>query len=728
MHGDVRFTNLLLLLVLSVLSLSSFANAFYIPGYSIKSYRDGETIPLFWNKLFSDRTQLQYAYAELPFVCPPSGRKRLSGLTSGTSLTLNLGEVLRGDRITVSDYELVVGEDQEVSYLCSKEVDAKALRWARDLISDNYEAEWIVDNLPGATSFVTTDKSRKYYAAGFKLGYVDYDPATLKPLYYINNHVTLVIRYHRAPGKDGDNGRKVVVGFEVYPKSIEAGHRNAETGLPLDMENIERGMELSFRANATRVAGNETISDYVDTPQDDLDDDLTGDGKLTIPYTYSVYWREDEHLEWARRWDMYFANEEDNNKIHWLAIVNSLVISGLLTAVVAVIFARTIRGDIKLYNKESGVEDGKLKLKRKLRSPDRTPRRSMEKAGSGLLDQIDASEDADVSSSDDEAVEDITGWKLVHGDVFRPPPFGSILAPIVGSGTQVIFMAAGLVLLSCFGVLNPSFRGGFISVAMALFVLAGAFSGYFSARVYKTFGGQNWRRNVIVTGTLIPGLIFATIFILNFFVWAQASSTAIPFGTLLALASLWLLIQLPLVYVGSWYGFVVVGAWDHPVKPNAIPRQIPRQEWYTKSIQTVLLAGLIPFAVIFVELLFVFKSMWQDKSGYYYVFGFLAVVCGILVITVVEVSVVATYVQLCSENYHWWWQSFLVGGASSIWIFVYCIWFYAFKLHITGFVSSILFFSYSFLACLVYGLLTGTIGFLASYAFVRRIYSAVKVD
>ena len=50
------------------------------------------------------------------------------------------------------------------------------------------------------------------------------------------------------------------------------------------------------------------------------------------------------------------------------------------------------------------------------------------------------------------------------------------------------------------------------------------------------------------------------------------------------------------------------------------------------------------------------------------------------------------------------------------------------NLHITGFVSSLLFFSYSFLACAVYGLLTGTFGFLAAYAFVRRIYAAVKID
>ena len=74
------------------------------------------------------------------------------------------------------------------------------------------------------------------------------------------------------------------------------------------------------------------------------------------------------------------------------------------------------------------------------------------------------------------------------------------------------------------------------------------------------------------------------------------------------------------------------------------------------------------------------------------------------------------------QNYHWWWQSFLVGGSSSIWIFGYLLWYYFTKLHITGFVSSLLFFCYGFLACGVYGLLTSTIGFLSAYAFVRRIY------
>lgn len=33
----------------------------------------------------------------------------------------------------------------------------------------------IMDNLPGATSFVSVDKTHKYYAAGFKLGSYEND-------------------------------------------------------------------------------------------------------------------------------------------------------------------------------------------------------------------------------------------------------------------------------------------------------------------------------------------------------------------------------------------------------------------------------------------------------------------------------------------------------------------------------------------------------------------------
>ena len=612
------------------------------PGWSIKSYSDGEAIPLFVNKVYSDSTQIQYAYSELPFVCPTSGRPRPgTGLTSGSNIALNLGEVLRGDRIMVSDYELEMGKDEEARYLCSQKIDRAGLDRAIEVVKNGYVAEWIVDNLPGATSFVTVDKSRKYYASGFKMGYEDISLTTGELGHFLNNHVTMVIRYHKAPGRDGQRGKKVIVGFEVYAKSIEAENRDT-SGLPPDMRNTHYGMELTMAKNTTNSTLTRDDSYMVEQVGDGAED-----ATITIPYTYSVYFREEEKLEWHNRWDLYFVNQEESSKIHWFAIINSVVISGLLTAVVAVIFARTIRGDIKGY-KDGGIEEGKLRSGKRGKGM-RSPRRSGEKGV--LLAQIDgdATTGADDGGSDDEMPEEITGWKLVHSDVFRTPPCGHLLAPTIGSGMQLVFMSVGLIALSCFGVLNPSFRGGFISVGVALFIIAGAFSGYFSARVYKTFGGSNWQHNAVVTATLIPGLLFATIFILNLFVWAQASSTAIPLGTLFGLAALWLFIQLPLVYVGSWYGYIKSGSYSHPIKATVIPRQIPYQPWYTRPVQAALIFGLVPFAVIFIELLFVFQSLWSDKSGYYYVFGFLAVVSTILILAVMETTIIAVYIQLCSE-------------------------------------------------------------------------------
>ena len=457
------------------------------PGWSIRSYNDGEAIPLFVNKVYSDTSQLQFAYSELPFVCPPSGRRYgASNLISGSHLALNLGEVLRGDRITLSDFELNMGNDDEAHYLCSQKVDWNGLKKAEELVSDGFVAEWIVDNLPSATSFVTVDRSRKYYAAGFKIGYQDLSPKTGLPIYYINNHFTIVIRYHRAPGRDGDNGKKTIVGFEVYARSLEADGRN-ETGLPEDIQAVQKGFELRMDSNNTTSADKRGNALYPEE-EEEFDENAT----LTIPYTYSVYFREEEKVEWQNRWDLYFVDQEESSKIHWLAIINSVIISGLLAAIVAVIIARTIYGDIK-GTKEKSLEDGKIRLRRRSRKP--SVRKSTDKGG--LLEQPDADKDMG-DSSDEETAEELTGWKLLHSDVFRAPAYSGLLAPLIGSGMQLVFMAIGLLVLSCFGVLNPSFRGGYISVGVALFIFAGLFSGYFSGRAYKTFGGQLWKKNVVV--------------------------------------------------------------------------------------------------------------------------------------------------------------------------------------------------------------------------------------
>ena len=212
-------------------------------------------------------------------------------------MSLNLGEVLRGDRITASDIELEMNKDKPCNVLCTQDITHGDMDRAKDLIEDGYVVEWIVDNLPGATSFVTVDKTRKYYAAGFKLGYSESSTGSRKTHYYLNNHHTIVIRYRRAPGRAGERGEKIIVGFEVYPKSIGWDNKRDSQGCPADLQHIEGALELDMRPNKTAESTGKSPQGIIEGGDDD-------NATLSIPYTYSVYFREDETIEWSHRWDL----------------------------------------------------------------------------------------------------------------------------------------------------------------------------------------------------------------------------------------------------------------------------------------------------------------------------------------------------------------------------------------------------------------------------------------
>lgn len=57
-------------------------------------------------------------------------------------MSLNLGEVLRGDRIQISDYELRMGKDDTCRHRCDRKVDRAGIEKARQLIKDGYVVEW----------------------------------------------------------------------------------------------------------------------------------------------------------------------------------------------------------------------------------------------------------------------------------------------------------------------------------------------------------------------------------------------------------------------------------------------------------------------------------------------------------------------------------------------------------------------------------------------------------
>ncbi|KAK9130373.1 hypothetical protein Sjap_010860 [Stephania japonica] len=395
-----------------------------------------------------------------------------------------------------------------------------------------------------------------------------------------------------------------------------------------------------------------------------------------IIFTYDVTFEESD-VKWASRWDTYLLMSDD--QIHWFSIVNSLMIVLFLSGMVAMIMLRTLYRDISKYN------------------------------------QLETQEEA----------QEETGWKLVHGDVFRPPSNSDLLCVYVGTGVQFFGMILVTMIFAVLGFLSPSNRGGLMTAMLLLWVFMGLFAGYAAARFYKMFKGTEWKKITIKTAFMFPGIVFAIFFVLNALIWGEKSSGAVPFGTMFALVLLWFGISVPLVFVGSYVGFKKP-AIESPVKTNKIPRQIPEQAWYMNSIFSILIGGILPFGAVFIELFFILTSIWLHQ--FYYIFGFLFIVFIILVITCAEITIVLCYFQLCSEDYLWWWRSYLTSGSSAFYLFLYAAFYFFTKLEITKPVSGALYFGYMLIGSYSFFVLTGTIGFYACFLFTRLIYSSVKID
>nr|GMD77018.1 transmembrane 9 superfamily member 9-like [Ipomoea batatas] len=222
--------------------------------------------------------------------------------------------------------------------------------------------------------------------------------------------------------------------------------------------------------------------------------------KKEIIFTYDVKFEESD-IKWASRWDSYLLMADD--QIHWFSIVNSLMIVLFLSGMVAMIMLRTLYRDISKYN------------------------------------QLETQEEA----------QEETGWKLVHGDVFRAPTNSDLLCVYIGTGVQFLCMTLVTMIFAALGFLSPSNRGGLMTAMLLLWAFMGVFAGYASARLYKMFKGSDWKKITLWTAFMFPGTVFAIFFVLNAIIWGEKSSGAVPFGTMFALVFLWFGISVPLVFV-----------------------------------------------------------------------------------------------------------------------------------------------------------------------------------
>ena len=403
---------------------------------------------------------------------------------------------------------------------------------------------------------------------------------------------------------------------------------------------------------------------------------LDEDKDNEVYFTYSVKFVASDTV-WATRWDKYLHIYDP--QIQWFSLINFSVIVILLSSVVMHSLLRALKSDLARYNE--------LNL-------------------------------------DNEFHED-SGWKLGHGDVFRTPSKSMLLSILVGSGMQLFLMVMCSIFFAAVGLVSPVSRGSLPTVMFVLYALFGFVGSYASMGVYKFFRGPYWKANMILTPILLPGAIFLLIVIMNFFLLFAHSSGVIPARSLFFIILLWFLVSVPLSFAGSIVAHKQCNWDEHPTKTNQIARQIPYQPWYLRTAQATLIAGIFSFGSIAVELYFIYSSLWFNKI--FYMFGFLLFSFLLLTLTTSLVTILITYYSLCLENWLWQWRSFIIGGLGcSIYTFIHSILFTKFKLG--GVITVVLYLGYSLIISALCCVVTGAIGFFSSMFFIRKIYSAIKVE
>lgn len=407
--------------------------------------------------------------------------------------------------------------------------------------------------------------------------------------------------------------------------------------------------------------------------------EITDMERVDVAFSYSVSWSEVQTRA-EDRMERYSHHSFMSGafEIHWLSIVNSFVLVVMLTAFLSLILIRVLRNDLaQLVDDEGGVEEE-------------------------------------------------TGWKQLHGDVFRPPAHASLLAAAVGAGAHLLCVVAAVLAIALTGAFRVPHRGTMLSSVILLYTLLAPVGGRVSAQLYKQLGGTNWVWNVVTSALAFPGPLVAAFLFLNTTAFAHGSTAALPFGTILVVAALFVLVALPLHVLGGILGHNASGDLRAPCRVKKVARQIPDAPWYRAAPVQFIIAGCIPFSAIYIELNYIFAAVWGHRV--YTLFGILALAFTMLLIVASFITIALTYFQLAAEDHRWWWRSFLSGASAGAVVYAYCFVYYFLRSEMRGFMQTSFFFGYMAIASYGFALMLGAVAFYSSLAFVRRIYSSIKTE
>lgn len=491
-------------------------------------YAKGERVTLWMNKVGPyANPQETYQYYSLPF-CEPETKLEPKTKHAG------IGQVLEGTEFVNSGLDIPFAQDVPRTRLCTARIGEEEARKFEEAVHRHFWYQAYFDDLPvwGMVGEVRRSVPRRLLAGA---------PRPVRRARRSRPAVPPQFRALQVLGLEDD-----------YRTASVGAHTDDHTSLNVVLYTHKA---LSVAYNEDRVIEVNLTSSNPQTvvPGSDLQ------------FTFEVRWKPTTRL-FDNRFNRYLdykcvpsalpaplpspsrgalpARSFFEHQIHWFSVFNSFMMVVFLCGLVALILLRTVRNDFARY----------------------------------------AREDDDVDSGE-RGLADDSGWKQVHADVFRRPPYPALYAALRGSGAQLIIMAFTVTLLAIAGSLYIE-HGGVTTAMIAVHALTSIVNGYVSGSYYAQqfypHPAPAWIKTMLLSASLFPGVLTAIGFVLNVLALSYDTIHALPIGTLVAMAMIFLFVTLPLAVVGTILGRHWNGTRDVPCRITVLPRAIPEKPWFAR--------------------------------------------------------------------------------------------------------------------------------------------------
>ncbi|XP_073050846.1 transmembrane 9 superfamily member 10-like isoform X2 [Primulina eburnea] len=255
--------------------------------FGATDFVEGDPMQVKVQKLASVKTQLSYFYYSLPYCMP----KEI------VDHHLSLGEIVQKDLIENSPYQFKMLELQMCRVVCRTTLNDNDAKVLKEAIDGEYRVNMILDDLPLVMLYNRSDMDSFVYQQGFPVGVKMLYAGKMEPKYFINNHLTFIVKYH----KDEKTDDARIVGFEVKPFSVKHEYEGKWN-------------------DKIRLTNCDPHTTYNATGKDSP---LEIEDEKEIIFTYDVEFQESE-IRWVSRWETYVCTVDSH--IHWFSVFHSFTV------------------------------------------------------------------------------------------------------------------------------------------------------------------------------------------------------------------------------------------------------------------------------------------------------------------------------------------------------------------------------------------------------------------